>query len=310
MPPKTDVKARQTATGETEQASLGRDVIEKELVINALRQKLDRMKELGERLIEDNNELHGQLDAQQGSLKDINEYLRNELTGQQTINAALEKRVTELQGQLQESRLATQEENNQLIAQMAADETVSRGVVEELKSKVKSGQAFLEQKERLESSMKQLQDSLNSERSEFARKFSELERRMLQETEKRNRDFATRMREQREELKKMTESHLEELTKRTILENEQMSAELQYESRQVEQLVLRNQDLSNKVKLMQHEALESRGIEQEMARRNSILQNTLQNIVGHPCHPTYSLDNLTCTVTEVPTKLIGTASPI
>ena len=54
---------------------------------------------------------------------------------------------------------------------MAADETVSRGVVEELKSKVKSGQAFLEQKERLEASMKQLQDSLNSERSEFARKF-------------------------------------------------------------------------------------------------------------------------------------------
>lgn len=62
---------------------------------------------------------------------------------------------------------------------------------------------------------------------------SELERRMLQETEKRNRDFAIRMREQREELKKLTESHLEELTKRTILENEQMSAELQYESRQV-----------------------------------------------------------------------------
>ena len=56
---------------------------------------------------------------------------------------------------------------------------------------------------------------------------------MLQEGEKRNRDFSTRMREQREEMKKLTESHLEELTKRTILENEQMSAELQYESRQV-----------------------------------------------------------------------------
>lgn len=48
---------------------------------------------------------------------------------------------------------------------------------------------------------------------------------------------------------------------------------------QVEQLVLRNQDLSNKVKLMQQEALESRRIELEMARRNSILQNTLQTIV-------------------------------
>lgn len=69
---------------------------------------------------------------------------------------------------------------------------------------------------------------------------------------------------------------------------------------QVEQLVLRNQDLSNKVKLMQQEALESRRIEEEMARRNSILQNTLQNIVRHlavriflqrldPCHPEASM---------------------
>ena len=64
-----------------------------------------------------------------------------------------------------------QEDSSRLIAQMTADETLSRGVLEELKSKVKSSQAFLEQKERLEASMKQLQDSLNTERSEFARKF-------------------------------------------------------------------------------------------------------------------------------------------
>ena len=62
---------------------------------------------------------------------------------------------------------------------------------------------------------------------------------------------------------------------------------------QVEQLVLRNQDLSNKVKLMQQEALESRSIEQEMARRNSILQNTLQNIVSQPCCSTVSFISLT-----------------
>ena len=62
----------------------------------------------------------------------------------------------------------------------------------------------------------------------------------------------------------------------------QLSLRLQL-TLQVEQLVLRNQDLSNKVKLMQQEALESRNIEQEMARRNSILQNTLQNIVSQTC---------------------------
>lgn len=43
MPPKADVKAKPAATGENDQARLEREVIEKELVINALRQKLDRL---------------------------------------------------------------------------------------------------------------------------------------------------------------------------------------------------------------------------------------------------------------------------
>lgn len=50
---------------------------------------------------------------------------------------------------------------------------------------------------------------------------------------------------------------------------------------QVETLVLRNQDLSNQVKLLQQEGLESRRVEDEMARRSSVLQATLQNMVGH-----------------------------
>ena len=134
MPPKPEAKPRQSAAQEAGQASLERDVVEKELIINGLRQKLDRsarepsmpqtpflgvlcinhsmlacrMKELGERLIEDNSILHGQVDAQQGSLKEINEYLQNELTGQLQINAALEKRVAELQSQVEESRSARQ----------------------------------------------------------------------------------------------------------------------------------------------------------------------------------------------------------
>ena len=52
---------------------------------------------------------------------------------------------------------------------------------------------------------------------------------------------------------------------------------------QVEVLVLRNQDLANQVKLMQHEASESRRVEEEMARRNSILQSSLQHMVSVLC---------------------------
>ncbi len=42
MPPKAEAKTRQTVTQGNELANLERDVVEKELVINTLRQKLDR----------------------------------------------------------------------------------------------------------------------------------------------------------------------------------------------------------------------------------------------------------------------------
>ena len=52
---------------------------------------------------------------------------------------------------------------------------------------------------------------------------------------------------------------------------------------QVEVLVLRNQDLANQVKLMQHEASESRRVEEEMARRNSVLRSSLRHMVSVLC---------------------------
>lgn len=51
----------------------------------------------------------------------------------------------------------------------------------------------------------------------------------------------------------MTEDQLHMTTKRTILENEQMSSELQYQSKQTEQLLQRNTDLTEQNNTMKQE---------------------------------------------------------
>lgn len=51
----------------------------------------------------------------------------------------------------------------------------------------------------------------------------------------------------------MTEDQLHMTTKRTILENEQMSSELQYQSKQTEQLLQRNKDLTEQNSAMKQE---------------------------------------------------------
>ncbi len=64
------------------------------------------------------------------------------------------------------------------------------------------------------------------------------ERALVAERERGRREVEKRVAEAREAAQRLTESQLEAVTRRTILENEQMDSELQYQSRQVQTLRL------------------------------------------------------------------------
>ena len=55
----------------------------------------------------------------------------------------------------------------------------------------------------------------------------------MQDKDHWKKETAARIRDTKERMQKLTENQLETLTKRTILENEQMDAEMRYQSRQV-----------------------------------------------------------------------------
>lgn len=62
---------------------------------------------------------------------------------------------------------------------------------------------------------------------------SDLERQQVQDKDKWKKEMTARLKDTKERMQRLTENQLETLTKRTILENEQMDAELRYQSHQV-----------------------------------------------------------------------------
>ncbi len=60
-----------------------------------------------------------------------------------------------------------------------------------------------------------------------------MERQHVQDKDAWKKNTAAQLKETRERMQKLSENQLETLTKRTILENEAMAAELKYQSRQV-----------------------------------------------------------------------------
>lgn len=68
-------------------------------------------------------------------------------------------------------------------------------------------------------------------------------------------------------------------TKRTIMENEQMSIELTYQSRQTEKLMTKNSVLGEENADLRRQLVLARQTEEELARRNSVYQKTIKSLL-------------------------------
>lgn len=79
---------------------------------------------------------------------------------------------------------------------------------------------------------------------------------------------------------KLTDNQLEMTTKRTIMENEQMSIELSYQSRQTEKLLNKNAGLVEENAELRRQIELSKQTESELAKRNGLYQKTIKTLVS------------------------------
>lgn len=77
----------------------------------------------------------------------------------------------------------------------------------------------------------------------------------------------------------LTDNQLELTTKRTIMENEQMTAEVAYQSHQTSAVIAQNKDLDGRIAQLRRALNLSRETENELAKRNMVYQSTIKQLV-------------------------------
>lgn len=77
----------------------------------------------------------------------------------------------------------------------------------------------------------------------------------------------------------LTDNQLELTTKRTIMENEQMTAEVAYQSHQTSAVIAQNKDLDGRIAELRRALNLSRETENELAKRNMVYQSTIKQLV-------------------------------
>eukprot|EP00803_Ostreobium_quekettii_P004601 evm.model.scf_1052.4 EVM.evm.TU.scf_1052.4 scf_1052:32928-39739(+) len=280
MPPKKKEAAGKAQGDEPEPDEEEKDLLERELVISYLKSKLGRYQEQGEKLHVENIKLSEELDAQKGNLRDVNEFLTNELKARSLATTELEEKLAELDKQRLSERAQLKAEISKLKSENESQRNSLESSIHDYEKKMKGTQEFLDKKEQLEADISELRRNLEKMSKESQAKISDMERQHIQDKERWKREMAQKIKETKAQMMKLTDNQLEMTTKRTIMENEQMCSELAYQSRQTEKLLGRNQGLLDENSEVRRQVELARQTQEELAKRNFVYQKAIRTLLG------------------------------
>eukprot|EP00239_Pterosperma_sp_CCMP1384_P004132 CAMPEP_0197853914 /NCGR_PEP_ID=MMETSP1438-20131217/23662_1 /TAXON_ID=1461541 /ORGANISM="Pterosperma sp., Strain CCMP1384" /LENGTH=510 /DNA_ID=CAMNT_0043468489 /DNA_START=481 /DNA_END=2010 /DNA_ORIENTATION=- len=280
MPPKKDKAEPKKPAEEPEPDDEEKEMMERELVIGHLKNKLSKYLDKTDHLSGENVRLSDELETQKINLKDINEFLTNELKAKEISHAALEQRVAQLEADLELAQQSFNKQVEDLKAEFLQKEDALRDEISAYEGKLHELKEFQEKKAQLEQELLEIKALLDKERREHEERISDLERKAVQEKDRLKKEMALKIKETKANMMKLTDNQLETTTKRTIMENEQMSSELAYQSRQTEKLLQKNEKLLNENASMKRSIELCKQTEGELAKRNHVYQKTIKTLLA------------------------------
>jgi len=224
-------------------------------------------------------ELKKKLESEIANQEDIFEYLRGEIHNKNNlINELQDKNLTLLEDQ---ERLTQEHERAQqeLADKTMEDKAVLQQEVAAVRAELRKVETFIKKEAQLEEDLGEKKRLLEEGRQEHATSISDLERKHVQEKDRLKKEMLFKLRETKANLLKMTDNQLDTTTKRTIAENEQMSSELAWQSKETEKLIRKNDKLKSDNASLQRELSLHKQTQEEFARKVNVYQKTIKTLL-------------------------------
>lgn len=234
----------------------------------------------GERdgLVEERDGLRKDLATQREDEADVYYYLHKKLDDNYDVIAGLEKQI--LTEQTERERFAKRAQKKYDELQESTDSQIKQlsHKLSEAEKELESLVEFKERKEELERLHTQMTREREEERETQRRTIEDLERKVVGEKERVKRDMLEKIRDTKKNVLAETEDQLHFKTKRTMMENEQMQLELQYQSREAEKLLKKNKKLVGQRNALEIELQLSQDQERELAKRTQFYQKLIKKL--------------------------------
>ena len=152
--------------------------------------------------------------------------------------------------------------------------------VASVKAELKRVEIFIKKEAELEQELSEKRKLLEDEAKEHASSINDLERKHVQEKDRLKKEMLLKLRETKANLLKMTDNQLDTTTKRTIAENEQMSSELAWQSKETEKLIRKNDKLVAENKALRRDLSLHTQTQEEFARKVNVYQKTIKTLLA------------------------------
>eukprot|EP00949_MAST-11_sp_MAST-11-sp1_P003133 g3133.t1 len=269
-----DAQAVDSYLREVAAESSWRKDIERQFV---LEEKQRRMAE-NTALKRQNEELKIDLETQKSDAKDIYYYLHKKLDDNYEVIDSLERKVLKLNQDAEQTAEDTAEKIKNIELDAAKTQSRLEDSIEKLQDELASLKEFKEHKLQIEAKLKEVMDELVAEKDARKAEVEELVRRNLTEKERLKKEMLVKIKETKQNLLSMTEDQLHTTTKRTIMENEQMTTELQYQSRETERLLKRSEAVEKANKDLKRQLQIHEEAEREYAKKTHFYQKLIKKL--------------------------------
>lgn len=125
---------------------------------------------------------------------------------------------------------------------------------------------------------KSLEDTLENERKERQRELADKDREKVQATDKLRKEMLHRLQETKTSLLALKKEQLQTTTRLTVLQNHQLTTELEYQSKQTEKLLFKNAKLQEQLNSLKRDVEIHKEVEAELAKRSHFFQKLIKKL--------------------------------
>lgn len=150
--------------------------------------------------------------------------------------------------------------------------------IQSLNAKMLELSKFEEEKDQILEKLARLETELSAERTQHQQDLEELDRAKIKATEKLKKDMLLKINQTREHVLSLNDQQLHTTTKFTILQNNRLTAELEYQSKQTEKLLNRNTQLEQETVSLKRDIEIHKELESELAKRSHYCQKVIQKL--------------------------------